>query len=325
MIDLEVDLDLLQAFEAGLDPRHPERSAIPAKVLGYGEISTTLEIGTESQRQIAYKRLPMFRTVEEAAAYQALHEDYVRTLRDRVGLGVVPDKAVSFVDRRSGRVVVYIAQQKLPPDAIGHRAMQMLPLDDVRRLVQAVLAESKKVFDFNRQHQGELELGLDIQISNWAIVEFDPSEPRLADRVELAYFDTSSPLMRRGGVEQLNPEIFLRSAPSFLVWILRLLFLEDVMTRYYDFRKVAVDLAANFYKEQRDEWVPAVTDAVNGFFAAWEGGGEVEPLTVNEVRAYYREDATIWRLYLAFRKVDRALRLALGREYPYILPAKVQR
>lgn len=325
MIDLEVDLDLLQAFEAGLDPRHPERSAIPARVLGYGEISTTLEIGTESQRQIAYKRLPMFRTMEEAAAYQALHEDYVRTLRDRIGLRVVPDRAVSFVDRRSGRVVVYIAQQKLPPDAIGHRAMQMLPPDDVRRLVQAVLAESKKVFDFNRQHQGELELGLDIQISNWAIVGFDPREPRLGQDIELAYFDTSSPMMRRGGVEQLNPEIFLRSAPSFLVWILRLLFLEDVMTRYYDFRKVAVDLVANFYKEQRDEWVPAVTDAVNGFFAAWEGGGVIEPLTVNEVRAYYREDATIWRLYLAFRKVDRALRLALGREYPYILPAKVRR
>ncbi|MGB9593343.1 MAG: DUF6206 family protein [Anaerolineae bacterium] len=325
MIDLDVDLDLLQAFEAGLDPRHPERSAIPARVLGYGEISTTLEVGTESQRHIAYKRLPMFRTEEEAAAYQALHEDYVRTLRERIGLRVVPDKAVWFVDRRSGRVVVYIAQQKLPPEAIGHRAMQMLPLEDVRRLVQAVLAESAKVFDFNRQHQGELELGLDIQISNWAVVGFDARQPRLGDPIELAYFDTSSPLMRRGGVEQLNPEIFLRSAPSFLVWILRLLFLEDVMTRYYDFRKVAVDLVANFYKEQRDEWVPAVTDAVNAFFAERDGKGAMEPLTVKEVGAYYREDAMIWRLYLAFRKVDRALRLTLGREYPYILPAKIRR
>lgn len=325
MNELDVDLDLLQAFEAGLDPRHPERSAIPAKMLGYGEISTTLEIGTESQRQIAYKRLPMFRTMEEAAAYQTLHADYVATLRDRIGLRVVPDKAVSFVDRRSGRVVVYIAQQKLPPESIGHRAIQLLPLDDVRRLVQAILADSKKVFDFNRQHQGELELGLDIQISNWAIVGLDACEPRLPDPVELAYFDTSSPLMRRGGVEQLNPEIFLRSAPSFLVWILRLMFLEDVMTRYYDFRKVAVDLVANFYKEQRDEWVPAVTDTVNAFFARWDGGEQVRPLTVKEVSAYYRGDAMIWQLYLAFRKVDRALRLALGREYPYILPAKIRR
>ncbi len=324
MTSLDIDLDLLRAFEAGLDPRYPERSAIPAKVLGYGEISTTLEIGTESQRQIAYKRLPMFRMEEEAQAYVALHQDYVETL-GRVGLRVVPDTAVWFVDRRSGRVVVYIAQQKLPPEAIGHRAMQALPLDDVRRLVQAVLAESKKVFDFNRQHRGELELGLDIQISNWAIVGFDAREPRLPDPLELAYFDTSSPMMRRNGVEQLNPEIFLRSAPSFLVWILRLLFLEDVMTRYYDFRKVAVDLVANFYKEQRDEWVPAVTDAVNAFFAAWDGGAQVQPLTVKEVGAYYREDAMIWRLYLAFRKVDRAMRLALGREYPYILPAKVRR
>lgn len=325
MMDLDVDLDLLQAFESGLNPRHPEGSAIPARVLGYGEISTTLEIGTESQRQIAYKRLPMFRTEEEAQAYVALHQDYVETLRERIGLRVVPDKAVSFADRRSGRVVVYIAQQRLPPEAIGHRAMQVLPLDDVQRLVQSVLAESRKVFDFNREHRGELELGLDIQISNWAIVGFDPREPHLPDPLELAYFDTSSPMMRRNGVEQLDPEIFLRSAPPFLVWILRLLFLEDVMTRYYDFRKVAVDLVANFYKEQRDEWVPAVTEAVNAFFAARDGGERVEPLTVQEVGAYYREDAMIWRLYLAFRKADRAMRLALGREYPYILPAKIRR
>ena len=36
------------------------------------------------------------------------------------------------------------------------------------------------------------------------------------------------------GAEQLNAELFLRSAPSFLAWILRLLFLEDVVDRYYD-------------------------------------------------------------------------------------------
>ena len=52
------------------------------------------------------------------------------------------------------------------------------------------------------------------------------------------------------GVEQLDPELFLRSAPSFLVWLLRLLFLKDVVDRYYDFHLVAVDLIANFYKEQ---------------------------------------------------------------------------
>ncbi|RPI50733.1 MAG: hypothetical protein EHM56_10465, partial [Chloroflexi bacterium] len=61
-----MDLDLLQEFERGLDPAHPERSRIPAQILGYGEISTVLEIGAGPQRELAYKRLPMFRSEAEA-------------------------------------------------------------------------------------------------------------------------------------------------------------------------------------------------------------------------------------------------------------------
>jgi hypothetical protein len=44
------------------------------------------------------------------------------------------------------------------------------------------------------------------------------------------------------------------------------------------------------------------------------------------VRAYYREDALIWSLYLSMRKVDRFLRRrVLGRAYPYILPEAIKR
>jgi hypothetical protein len=127
-------------------------------------------------------------------------------------------------------------------------------------------------------------------------------------------------------VEQLNPELFLRSAPSFLAWLLRALFLSDVVNRYYDFRRVVIDLVANFHKEQRPDLVPDVIAAVNGFFAQETSDWSVQPITEQEVRSYYREDAFIWRFYLAARKVDRFLRTRLlGREYPYILPGKIQR
>lgn len=131
--------------------------------------------------------------------------------------------------------------------------------------------------------------------------------------------------MQKNGVEQLDPELFLRNAPSFMVWIIRLLFLEDVMTRYYDFRQVAVDLIANFYKEQRPDLIPDLVDTVNGFFSAEIGEGGFEPITEKEVRAYYREDAWIWRIYLAFKKVDRSLHRLLGKDYPYVLPEKIKR
>ena len=143
--------------------------------------------------------------------------------------------------------------------------------------------------------------------------------------IELVYFDTSSPLLRKDGVEQINPELFLRSAPSFLVWILRLLFLQDVLTRYYDVRKVAVDLIANFYKEQRPELVPGLVAAANRFFAAGPWAGSIQPLTVKDIQDYYREDAMIWRLYLGARKVDRWLHRVMGKDYPYLLPEKIKR
>jgi hypothetical protein len=321
----KVDVQLLNDFEQGLNPRFPEKGQIRARVLGYGEISTVLELGTGPERQLAYKRLPMFRTEEEAQSYQALYQDYVAALRDRMGLRVVPTDTVRLVNEASGRIVVYIAQEKMPSGAIGHQAIHHLSPEEVSRLVLAILREMDKVFAFNQAHQGELEAGLDGQISNWAIVGWDPEQPALRQQIELVYFDTSSPLLRVKGVEQLDPELFLRSAPSFLVWLLRLLFLEDVMTRYYDYRKVAIDLIANFYKEQRPELIPGLVDTVNSFFAADARLQDLAPLTVGEVRAYYREDAWIWRLYLALKKVDRTLHRLLGKGYPYILPEKVVR
>lgn len=320
MSGLQVNLELLRQFEEELDPKFPEQCVIPTKVLGYGEISTVLEIGTGDERNLAYKRMSLFRTEQEAERYKTLYWQYVQALQDRIGLKMVPSDIVQIADEQTGRIVVYIVQRRLPSEAIGHKAIHSLSPSDIKKLIRAVLRETVKVFDFNRLHKGELEVGFDGQISNWAIVNMSPD-----DEIELDYFDTSSPMLRQDGVEQLDPELFLRSAPSFLVWILRLLFLEDVMTRYYDLRKVLVDLVANFYKEQRPELVPELVGTINEFLSTTIQSSDFVPITVDEVRAYYREDAWIWRLYLAFRKVDRSLHKLLGRDYPYILPGKTKR
>ncbi len=319
MSDLKINVQLLSEFEEGLNPRFPEKSVIPARVLGYGEISTALELGEGAERELAYKRLPMFESEQEVESYEALYAEYVDVLRHRIGIQVVPSETVR-VRNAIGRTILYIVQPRLSTGAIAHHVIHHLAPDDVRKLVLAVLNETQKVYDFNGS---ELAIGFDGQISNWAVVGFDPAAPELGEPVELVYFDTSSPLTRKRGEEQLNPELFLRSAPSFLTWIIRLLFLEEVMTRYYDFRRVAVDLIANFHKEQRPDLIPGLVDTVNEFLQVRESG--FRPITVQEVKDYYREDALIWRVYLAFKKVDRMLQGFLGREYPYILPEKIKR
>jgi hypothetical protein len=319
-----IDLSLLDEFERGLNVHRPEQSQIPARVLGYGEISTVLEIQSARAGNLAYKRMSMFRAETEAVKYEALYHEYVDVLHNRIGIQVTPGELVRLRDRH-GKTVVYIAQERLPSHSIGHRAIRSLPESEVRRLIEAVLRETKKVFDFNRAHTRELELGLDGQISNWAIVGFEAAAQQLPAEISLTYLDTSTPLMQKGGQEQLDAELFLRSAPFFLVWLLRLLYLEEVMTRYYDLRRVLVDLVANFYKEQRADLVPALADLVNAACAAEIQAGQFKPLITQEVAAYYKQDAQLWSVYLAARKTDRALRRLIGKEYPYILPEKIVR
>ncbi len=320
---LDIDLDLLQDFEMRLDPRNPESSG-GARVLGYGEISTVFEIGDESQRDIAYKRMPIFETAEELERYERGFEGYCRVLVERVGIEL-PPYGHAGVRGADGRPVMFLAQRKLAADSVCNRAVHLLSEKDTRRLVRQVLRELKKLWDFNAA-QDELELGIDGQVSNWSIKGFDPARARLGEEVELVYFDTSTPFLRIGGEEQLDPELFLRSAPSFLVWLLRWLFLQDVVTRYYDFHLVTVDLIANFYKEQLPDRIPSLIADANDFFATEAAELGIAPITEKEVRAYYREDALIWWLYLSMRKFDRFLRTRLlRRDYPYILPGKIKR
>ena len=325
MSESAIDVELLQRFEAGLDPRRPGRSAVPARVLGYGEISTVFAIDAPGAAGWAFKRMPMFRDEAEAQAYEALYHEYVRALTERIGLRVAAGDTVRVADPAAGRVVLYIVQEKLSPAAIGHRAIHRLPPDEITRLARAVLRQCRLVYDFNREHRGVLELGLDGQISNWAITGCDPAAGALPPAVDLVYLDTSTPLMRRDGREQLDPELLMRSAPSFTLWLLRRAFLPEVMTRYYDFRRVAMDLVANFYKEGRPELVPELVETVNRFFAEELRDPGFKPLAVSEIEGYYRFDALTWRVFLGLRKLDRWLQGARGRSYPYTLPDKIAR
>jgi len=320
---LHVDIDLLADFEQGLDPRHPELSLVPARVLGYGEISTTFEIDRQTGSGLAFKRMPIFETEAELSDYERTFNDYIRRLDD-IGLNL-PPYDYATLSPAGGNTVFFIVQEKLSGDSIGNKAIHLVPRSDVVRLVRQVLRELAKVWEHNRLRKG-VELGIDGQISNWSVRGFEAAGGELPEQVELVYFDTSTPFVRLDGVEQLDPELFLRSAPSFLVWLLRMLFLEDVVTRYYDFHLVAVDLIANFYKEQLPDLIPELIEEANDFFAMEASQLEVAPITLKEVRSYYREDALIWSLYLNMRKADRLLQTrVLRKRYPYILPGKIKR
>jgi hypothetical protein len=320
----EVQSSLLQEFERGLDPLNPQASQIPCHVLGYGEISTVLEIQVEGLRELAFKRMCCFETLDELKPYVDTYLEYNHVLENQIGLHLPPYGYALFVCE-SGRPVFYIIQKRLLPASIGNNALKFLSPAEIVHLFRLALLELHKVWDFNHTH-AQCQVGIDGQISNWAIEGFDPAHPALSQDASLLYIDTSTPIMRLNGIEQLNAELFLRSAPPYLAWILRMLFLQDVVTRYYEPRKVTIDLIANFYKEQRPELVPELVAAANAYIKTEGADLGLAEVTEKEVSDYYREDELIWRLYLGMRRFDRFVRKKmLGMEYPYILPGKIKR
>jgi hypothetical protein len=320
----EVDFNILQDFEANLDPQTPESCTIPCHVLGYGEISTVFEIKVDSTEGLAFKRMSIFESQEELGRYIKAYLEYNHLIAEEIGIKL-PPHGHAIVKNPSGRPIFYILQFKLPAAAIGNNAIHLLNRQGVLILFERVLQELNKLWSFNHR-QSKYQVSLDGQISNWVIKNFDPDTGEIDPDIPLSYVDTSTPVYQVDGVEQFDPELVLRTTPRLLAAIIRQFFLEDVMTRYYDPRKVVVDILANFHKEGRPDLIPELTTAANRFFADGEKEFNVEPIQEQEIRDYYREDAFIWSFLSSTRRLDRFLYLKiLRREYPYILPGKVER
>ncbi|MDQ1331673.1 MAG: hypothetical protein QG578_1941 [Thermodesulfobacteriota bacterium] len=306
---MNIDTDLLNRFEAGLDPQNLKNSSVPAVILGFGEISTVFQIGECADT--AYKRMPLFRDIASAEKYGEQFLEYC-TLLAEAGLKL-PESGTGIVALPGRPVVLYIAQKILPPERFAHKLIHVLNPDETGKMMEKILSGIELVWRCNEEKKPFSELALDGQLSNWVLPENGGGE--------LYFVDTSTPLYRKNGVEQLDPELLLQSAPGFLRWVLRLFFLDDVMNRYYDKRQVCIDLAANLFKEQKPEMVPFTVEVMNGMFF-----GKEKPLSAAEVEKYYAADRKIWALFLAFRRIDMFIKTKiLLKRYEFILPGKIKR
>ncbi len=297
---------IIENFEEGLNPNNLETSKIKAQVLGYGEISTVFQV--EDLDGLASKRMPLFDKRIEAEAYEKIYHQYCSYLKD-AGLKLA-NSHTQIVQLPRKPVTLYIIQEKLPVKTFAHKLIHSLSYSAVEEMIRSIILEIQKVWKYNKAKKPALELALDGQLSNWG-----------KQGNNFIYIDTSTPLFRLEGKEQLNPELFLKTAPSFLRWMIRLFFLKDVMDRYYDFRLVLLDLAANLYKEQRPDIIPIALRLINEQLADTQ-----KEIDEKEVAKYYREDKLIWSLFISFRRLDRWIKTKLlGQPYAYILPGKTKR
>ncbi|MFX1561353.1 MAG: DUF6206 family protein [Promethearchaeota archaeon] len=321
---MKIDTDLLKEFEEGLDPAKPEESPIPAHVLGYGEISTVFEILHEGQSDIAFKRMPLFDNMEQVERYRDVYDRYHNRFK-QIGIEI-PEYGSVSIETDKGRIVLYLYQKKLPAESIGNSLIHHVSEQGVQNLVLTVLRQLNRVWEFNKRKSPDVEVAIDGQISNWALKSFSGEYVDPEAGAELLYLDTSTPLFREDGEEQLDVELFLRPTPPLIRWYLKKYYLHEIVDRYYDFRKVVIDLVANFLKEQRSELVPSLIELVNNYFSTEATDYNITPITLEEVEEYYEDDASTWKLYLRVRKAHRFIKTKILRGYyAYILPAEIQR
>lgn len=325
----KIDLDVLREYERIFDPYHPESGTPRIKILGFGEISFVFEFESDTSQNLVYKRLPIFENEEQVSRHINAYNEYNRLLKEDVGINIPPSDAVwVFTDEKKKKgISLYCIQEKMNPVSIGSKVIHnnKLSHQDIRKLVILVVKELKKVWDYNKTNEN-IQIGLDGQISNFSVIDYDENNPSISDSTKLAYIDTSTPMYRIEGEEAMEPELLLKSAPPLIRGLLKMLFMQEVVDRYYDFRLVLIDLLANFYKEQLPEIVPQLIEDINRLITGDLSHFEIEPLSLKELESYYKGDARIWVIFQTMRRWDRFIRAKIfRRRYNFYLPEKIKR
>jgi uncharacterized protein DUF6206 len=285
-------------LEQAVDRALATRDQDGLHVLGYGEITTVLA-WPGADGPWACKRLPVFDSDARIASYRDRFDEYVAALEAR-GVAVLESRLQ--VVPTTGGTAVYIVQPTIAPDLLGPAALRASSEADGRALLTEVIERIAAV--------AAPTVGLDAQLSNWARVDGD-----------LRYFDVSTPMLRdEHGRDLLDTELFISTLPPYLRPVVRHLLLGSLLDQFFDPRTTALDFAANLYKEELSEWVPAAIELANERLRP-------DPLlSVREARRYRRRDARVWEMLQRMRRIDRTWQQRVRRRhYPFLLPGRINR
>jgi hypothetical protein len=326
--NLSRDIQRYKEFERDFLRLYREDARIA--VVGYGEISTVMRLNKEKhiradivtgESEWIWKKMPPFPTKEEVDHFLKLYDEYRRILTADIGI-TVPDQTGRYF-RHDTYYQVYAGQVRIAAESIGNVLIKELDEENANRLLLLILNKLRDVYVFNKNN-GTIHVGIDAQLSNWALNSKKGSRIVVTGDEGVVYIDTSSPMIRIQGVEQINTEIFIKSAASFLRPVIRRFFLQQVLDRYYDFRSVAIDLIANLHKEKRVDLIDGFIKTANDYFKNSEF--KVAEITRKEIDAYYSSDAFIWKFYQASRKIDRFItEKILRKQYMFRIPGKIER
>lgn len=262
-------------------------------VLGYGEISTVL-LAEGIAGPVAAKRLPAMSRIQ-LTSYRRVLEAYLSALQDR-GIATAPSE------------VHAVGEDPAVPYCVQPLQSRLL-VDELRTASNGQAREWFQQLADHVSRAADGEVGLDGQLSNWAVRE-DGS---------LLYFDVTTPLLRdKDGAEQLDLDLFIASLPWALQALVRRFLLREILSHYYAPRPVLVDAAGNLHKEKLPHLIEPLLDAA---------ASVIEPgITVDDALRYYRFDARMWAMLQRLRKADRWWQHRIRRRrYAFLLPGAIER
>jgi hypothetical protein len=263
-------------------------------VLGYGEISTVLALEVDG-RPYACKRLPPF-PPDAIETYRSACSAYLAALGER-GIRTA-SSTIEIVPSGDGDAVYCIQPIE---DRLLVDYLRTADREDVAGIADRLIGLIVDAIDDR--------LGLDAQLSNWAL---DPDDG-------FVYIDVTTPLIRdEDGTEMLDTDVFIASLPAFLRPGVRRFVLPEILSHYYDARAALVDLIGNLKKERLEHVAASFLKAANRCVDP--------PITQKELDGYYRTDAVMWEVLQRLRKTDRWWQRTIRRRgYPFLLPGKVER
>jgi len=290
------------------------RKGISVAVLGYGETGSVLSLASGNLEDsfpisnIAYRKMPIFPDRKSIDAYEELFNRYHIVLK-RIGLNP-PRHGIRKIKREDGTFTVFTTQTRLPSESIGWNVVEAISPAQIRLLFRMILEEELKVAKFNRENP-EVSIGLDLQISNWAVIGFEPKNAHIKGDERLAYIDTSTPLIRENGKELLDGKLFASGIPPFLRFVAKLVFPKNILDRYYDPRSSIIDLISGFLRKGKLELLPALVEEANKFFDERMQEFEIQPITEREVIKFYRKESLCWKIFGKARQLDFVLRKSI--------------
>jgi hypothetical protein len=325
---MDLNRDFLQKVENTLNMAYPNASTIPITLLGFGEISMVFSIVEDPSGNIAYKRLPIFQSEKQVKRHIGAFEKYNSYLTE-AGI-LLPNQATAWVHSQDSKlqrsvgtkdivkltpkITLFCAQEIVNKECIGSHLIQTMTPEEISNFVKQILFEFNKIWLFNLSNK-TVKLGFDGQISNFAVVN-----------EKIIYLDTSTPMYRIKNKEAMDAELFLLSAPPGIRFLLKLFLLDSILDRYYDLRMVIIDLVANFIKENKGNLIPQLVQTVNKMLSDELAIHNVKPITIEEVKRYYRSDKHVWIIFQTLRRIHRFVTIKLlKRNYLFYLPPRIKR